>query len=68
MGSLTLGTRSQTLGLIDDEVTAVFMTSFYRALMCGRAPAAALRQAQADTRSLYTHPYFWAAFTLYGGW
>lgn len=53
---------------VDDEVTAVFMTSFYRALMCGRAPAAALRQAQADTRSLYTHPYFWAAFTLYGGW
>lgn len=53
---------------VDDAVTAAFMASFYRALTAGAAPAAALRQAQLATRRLHAHPYFWAAFTLYGGW
>ena len=53
---------------VDDGVTAGFMARFYQALTAGAAPAAALRQAQLATRRLHPHPYFWAAFTLYGGW
>ena len=53
---------------VDDAVTAGFMARFYQGLTAGTAPAAALRQAQLATRRLHAHPYFWAAFTLYGGW
>ena len=53
---------------VDDGVTAGFMARFYQALTAGAGPAAALRQAQLATRRLHAHPYFWAAFTLYGGW
>ena len=53
---------------VDDEVTAAFMARFYGALVRGQGPAAALRSAQAATMKEHPHPYFWAAFTLYGGW
>jgi CHAT domain-containing protein len=53
---------------VDDAVTADFMARFYGALCLGRRPAAALRQAQAELRQQHPHPFYWAAFTLYGGW
>jgi tetratricopeptide (TPR) repeat protein len=53
---------------VDDEVTALFMTSFYAALCCGQAPAAALRLAQNDVMRQHPHPFYWAAFVLHGGW
>ena len=53
---------------VDDTITAGFMACFYRALTAGAAPAAALQQAQLATRQAHAHPYFWAAFALYGGW
>ncbi|MBS0447766.1 MAG: CHAT domain-containing protein [Proteobacteria bacterium] len=53
---------------VDDAVTARFMATFYDALTAGRAPAVALQQAQRDVRRAHPHPYFWAAFALYGGW
>jgi tetratricopeptide (TPR) repeat protein len=53
---------------VDDESTLAFMTRFHVALAGGQGPAAALRQAQAATRSEQPHPYFWAAFTVHGGW
>ena len=53
---------------VDDAVTAGFMTSFYGALCHGEAPAAALRRAQTDVMREHPHPFYWAAFTLYGGW
>ena len=53
---------------VDDAVTAAFMASFYGALCRGQAPAAALRLAQIDLMQSYPHPYYWAAFTLHGGW
>ena len=53
---------------VDDAVTAAFMASFYGALSRGQTPAAALQQAQAQLRQQHPHPFYWAAFTLHGGW
>jgi CHAT domain-containing protein len=52
---------------IDDEYTAGFMVSFYRARRSGKAVSAALRDAQLETRRRCPHPFYWAAFSLYGG-
>ena len=52
---------------IDDSHAAQFMASFYGARCRGQAPAAALRQAQMEIRRESPHPFYWAAFTLYGG-
>ena len=53
---------------VDDAVTALFMSAFYGALCRGVAPAAALRDAQAEVMRQHPHPFYWAAFTVYGGW
>ncbi len=53
---------------VEDEATLAFMARFHAALAGGRGPAAALRQAQAATLREQPHPYFWAAFTVHGGW
>lgn len=56
--------------IVDDPATASLMTSFYEMLAAGESPGAAVRSAQLNLYSLpsYTHPYYWAAFALYGGW
>ena len=53
---------------VDDAVTAGFMADFYRALLAGASPATSLQRAQMLTRQQHPHPYFWAAFSLFGGW
>ena len=53
---------------VDDEVTAAFMASFYAALCRGQTPAAALQLAQTEVMRQHPHPFYWAAFTLHGGW
>ena len=53
---------------VDDEVTSAFMADFYAALVAGEPPAKALRRAQTKLMASYPHPFFWAAFTLHGGW
>ena len=53
---------------VDDAVTFSFMREFYDALTQGAAPASALQSAQTAIALSHPHPYFWAAFTLYGGW
>jgi tetratricopeptide (TPR) repeat protein len=53
---------------VDDAVTLAFMADFYGALGSGAAPAAALQRAQAACRATHPHAYFWAPFTLFGGW
>jgi CHAT domain-containing protein/Tfp pilus assembly protein PilF len=57
-----------SLWSVDDEATAIFMTSFYRHLKDGMGKAEALRAAQAELRAdpKYAHPYYWAAFALTG--
>ena len=52
---------------VDDAVTAEVMAHFYDGLCHGVTPAQALHQAQARLKSRLTHPHFWGAFTIYGG-
>ena len=53
---------------VQDDLAFAFMARFYTALAAGAGPAAALQAAQVATAASHPHPYFWAAFTLYGGW
>lgn len=58
-----------TLWAVDDQATAAFMEHFYAALLSkGRPPAAALADARGAMRKQprWEHPWYWAAFTLYG--
>ena len=57
-----------SLWMVDDAATADLMTSFYRALLTGIRPAAALRRAQCELLATHPHPFFWAPFTLIGDW
>lgn len=57
-----------SLCTVDDAATAQMMRAFYAALKDGRTPGAALRAAQRSARAQAEHPYYWAAFTLIGGW
>jgi CHAT domain-containing protein len=53
---------------VDDRATARWMGGFYESLAQGAPVAEAVRAGRAAVRrsSLYRHPYFWAAFQLYG--
>jgi CHAT domain-containing protein len=55
-----------SLWSVNDQATAVLMAAFYRELRAGASKAVALQRAQAETRALYPHPYYWAAFVLTG--
>jgi CHAT domain-containing protein len=55
-----------SLWSVNDQATAVLMAAFYRHLREGRSKAQALQAAQSETRALYPHPYYWAAFVLTG--
>jgi CHAT domain-containing protein len=57
-----------SLWAVDDATTKHFMGAFYRALKRGATPASALREAQLDVMKAHPHPFYWAAFVLYGGW
>jgi CHAT domain-containing protein len=56
---------------VDDHATSVLMKRFYYALLHdGRAPAAALREAQLSMRQeeRWRDPYHWAGFLMQGDW
>jgi CHAT domain-containing protein len=53
---------------IDDAATKPFMSVLFGALSTGRTPAAALHAAQLAIMESYPHPFYWAAFTVHGGW
>ena len=53
---------------VDDEVTGAFMANFYAALCAGEPPAKALQSAQTQQMATHPNPFYWAAFTLHGGW
>jgi CHAT domain-containing protein/tetratricopeptide (TPR) repeat protein len=55
-----------SLWSVDDQATSVLMTAFYQHLTAGMSKAAALQAAQADTRTQFPNPYYWAAFVLTG--
>lgn len=79
-GFLSAGASSLLVSLwrVEDTATAQLMTTFYRALLSGTARATALQQAQlamlaagrqaSDGQQMYSHPAYWAPFTLIGNW
>lgn len=69
-GFKNAGVRTLLMSLkeVSDDATAEMMVQFYKALMCGDAPAMALNKAQ---RYLRTHgfddPKYWATFIILDG-
>jgi CHAT domain-containing protein len=57
-----------SLWIVDDKATSKLMTSFYKRLLGGEAPAAALRGAQLELLKRQPHPFFWAPFMILGRW
>jgi CHAT domain-containing protein/Flp pilus assembly protein TadD len=53
---------------VDSQKTAEAMAQFYSRLLNGQPPALAMRETTAavGSRSETAHPYFWAAFGVYG--
>jgi CHAT domain-containing protein len=69
---LAAGAASLVISLwpVEDNITNELMKLFYQNLLKGDSKVQALRAAQCTllcrTSSIYTHPYFWAAFRLVG--
>jgi CHAT domain-containing protein/tetratricopeptide (TPR) repeat protein len=59
-----------TLWPVHDPATTEFNRRFYRHLIAGKSPSAALRAAQLALihDSPWPEPFFWAGFALYGDW
>jgi CHAT domain-containing protein/tetratricopeptide (TPR) repeat protein len=55
-----------SLWSVNDRPTAELMSYFYTFLQKGWGKAAALQAAQAEMRTAYPNPYYWAAFVLIG--
>ncbi len=69
---LAAGASSLVISLwpAEDNATNELMRVFYQILLRGESKVQALRAAQCSllysSSSMYTHPYFWAAFRLVG--
>ncbi len=66
---LSAGSRSVLVShwSIIDQSTAVFMEHFYASLAAGRSITGALKEAKVKMiGSEYGHPFYWAAFVLFG--
>ncbi|NES00730.1 MAG: CHAT domain-containing protein, partial [Symploca sp. SIO1B1] len=61
-------TVMSSLWNVDDAATGLLMKEFYSNLQGGMGKAEALQQAQKAVRQNqdYSHPYYWAAFSLTG--
>jgi CHAT domain-containing protein len=57
-----------SLWTVNDAATADLMIDFYRELLDGQSPAAALRHAQLSMLAHHPHPFFWSPFVLLGRW
>jgi CHAT domain-containing protein/tetratricopeptide (TPR) repeat protein len=55
-----------SLWRVDDDSTRELMTRFYREVVQGARPAAALRTAAAAVRRTWPQPKYWAGFVLIG--
>lgn len=51
---------------VDDEATSSLMKHFYRRMIAGETPSAAMRSAQCDAMRTFPHPFFWASFSVTG--
>lgn len=53
-----------TLWKVNDRVTSVFMTTFYKNLFAGSSKYKAFSEAQIAVRAQYEDPYYWAPFIM----
>jgi CHAT domain-containing protein len=51
---------------VDDQETQRLFLSFYRHLLAGVPRGQALRLARQEVAKTHPHPYYWAAFSLFG--
>ncbi len=69
-GFLVAGACSLVVSLwsVNDEVTTELMQLFYKALVGGQSPSAALRSTMLKllTHERYAHPHYWAPFVIIG--
>jgi CHAT domain-containing protein len=67
---LTAGAKSVVTALWSVEVNATMalFQAFYRQIRTGDPPAVAMREAMAEIRNTpgWEHPYYWAAWQVYG--
>jgi CHAT domain-containing protein len=54
---------------VDSQASSDLMHDFYTRLLQGKPAADALNEAEHDLRSKpeTSHPYYWAAFSIFGG-
>lgn len=54
--------------MVDSAATALLMSGFYSELRTGASPSEALNGAMRNVRSRpeFSHPYFWAGFSVFG--
>ena len=59
-----------SLWSVEDNATEKLMVEFYKQLGQGKSLAAALQSAELSlaAQPQYSHPFFWASFTLFGDW
>ena len=55
-----------SLWLVNDAITAEFMTGWYKQIQQGVPRAQALRAMQRSIKRHHAHPYYWAPFILIG--
>jgi CHAT domain-containing protein/tetratricopeptide (TPR) repeat protein len=71
-GLMYAGSKRSVVSLwqVDDEGTSQLMPLFYKAILQGKSPTSALRDAQLQLwqQKEWQNPYYWAAFTLQGDW
>jgi CHAT domain-containing protein len=51
---------------VDDQVTSELFQAFYEHLGRGQSRGQALRLARRQIAAKHPHPYYWAAFSLFG--
>ncbi|MCW5865813.1 MAG: CHAT domain-containing protein [Candidatus Eremiobacteraeota bacterium] len=59
-----------SLWSVEDNATEQLMIEFYKQLAQGKSLAASLQSAETtlSKQAKFSHPFFWAAFTLFGDW
>ena len=59
-----------SLWSVEDNATERLMIEFYKQLAQGKTLAASLQSAELSlaAQPKYSHPFFWASFTLFGDW
>ncbi|MFN8607291.1 MAG: CHAT domain-containing protein [Vulcanimicrobiota bacterium] len=59
-----------SLWSVEDNATEKLMVEFYKQLAQGKSLAASLQDAELNlsAQPQFSHPFYWAAFTLFGDW